>query len=104
MEHGLQISHHSKDTLLIKAKNGSWSVCSLRRIQTKPRTIPGFSSDAAQARVFGTLQIMGEIALLITQVPEIFFCHEEKREREKERSGKRKPLVVDNVNLTIMLR
>ena len=85
----------------MKAENGSWSVCSLRRIRTKPRTIPGFSSDAAQARVFGTLQIMGEIALLITQVPEIFFCHEERREKKK---WWEKPLVVDNVNLTIMLR
>ena len=38
----------------------------------------------------------------VTLVPEVFFRREERR--EKERSGERKPLVVGDPNLTIMLR
>ena len=38
-----------------------------------------------------------------TLVPEVFFCCEETRQ-EKERSGKRKPLVAGDANLTIMLQ
>ena len=38
-----------------------------------------------------------------TLVPEVFFCRKETRQ-ERERSGERKPLVVGDANLTIMLR
>ena len=48
-------------------------------------------------------QIQANIVLHDTLVPEVFFRHEETRE-ERERSCKRKPLVVGDANLTIMLR
>ena len=44
----IQCINHFFCLLPLKSSILPW-LCSLRRIRTKPRTIPGFSSDAAQA-------------------------------------------------------
>ena len=47
--------------------------------------------------------VLPSITVLGTLVPEVFLRGKETRQ-ERQRSSERKPLVVDNANLIIMLR
>ena len=55
------------------------------------------------AKLYRSCPICDKVYRSYNLVPEVFFRHEETRE-ERQRSGERKPLVVGDTNLTIMLR